>query len=100
MVDVYVAIELARSNCLWGAWALSEAPGEIGIAAASARIGATRAFELAAAEMLQMHGGIGFTWEHDCHLFYRRAKHDAVVLGSAHHWREKLAQRLLTRQAA
>ena len=50
--------------------------------------------------MVQMHGGIGFTWEHDCHLFYRRAKYDAVVLGSVHHWQEKLVQRLLTRRAA
>ena len=100
MVDVYVAIELARSNCLWGAWALSEQASDLGIAACSARISATRAFELAAVEMVQMHGGIGFTWEHDCHLFYRRAKHNAVVLGSAHHWREKLVQRLVDRQAA
>jgi len=100
MVDVYVAIELARSNCLWGAWALSEEAKEIGIAACSARISASRAFELAAAEMLQMHGGVGFTWEHDCHLFYRRAKHDAIVLGATHHWREKLVQRLSRREAA
>lgn len=100
MADVYVAIELARSNCLWGAWALSEMANELGIAACSARISAIQAFELAAVEMLQMHGGIGFTWEHDCHLFYRRAKHDAVVLGSTHHWREKLVQRLVKQQAA
>ncbi len=100
MVDVYVAIELARSNCLWGAWALGQETGEIGIAAASARISATRAFELAAVEMVQMHGGIGVTWEHDCHLFYRRAKHDAVLLGSAQHWREQLVQRLMSRHAA
>jgi alkylation response protein AidB-like acyl-CoA dehydrogenase len=100
MVDVYVAIELARSNCLWGAWALSEEADDIGVAACSARISATRAFELAATEMVHLHGGIGFTWEHDCHLFYRRAKHDAVVLGSAHQWRETLVQRLASRQAA
>jgi alkylation response protein AidB-like acyl-CoA dehydrogenase len=100
MVDVYVAIELARSNCLWGAWALSEDAGDLGLAACSARISATRAFELAATEMVQMHGGVGFTWEHDCHLFYRRAKHDAVVLGSVSHWQEKLVQRLENRLAA
>ena len=100
MVDVYVAIELARSNCLWGVWALSAGASDLGLAACSARISATRAFELAVVEMMQMHGGVGFTWEHDCHLFYRRAKHDAVVLGSAHLWREKLVQRLVGRQAA
>ncbi len=100
MVDIYVAIELARSNCLWGAWALSEEARDIGVAACTARVSATRAFELAATEMVQMHGGIGFTWEHDCHLFYRRAKYDAVVLGSAHHWRERLVRRLESRRAA
>jgi acyl-CoA dehydrogenase len=100
MVDVYVAIELARSNCLWGAWALNETASDLGLAACSARISATRASEVAAVEMIQMHGGIGFTWEHDCHLFYRRAKHNAVALGSAHHWRDKLVQRLVSRQAA
>jgi acyl-CoA dehydrogenase len=100
LVDVYVAIELARSNCLWGASALSEEASDLDLAACSARISATRAFELAAVEMVQMHGGIGFTWEHDCHLFYRRAKHSAVVLGSAHRWREQLAQRLVSRRAA
>jgi alkylation response protein AidB-like acyl-CoA dehydrogenase len=100
MVDVYVAIELARSNCLWGAWALSGEASDLGLAACSARISATRAFELAAVEMVQMHGGVGFTWEHDCHLFYRRAKHNAVVLGSAHHWRDTLVQRLVSQHAA
>ncbi len=99
MVDVYVALELARSNCLWGAWALSEETTEIDVAACSARISASRAFDLAAAEMLQMHGGVGFTWEHDGHLFYRRAKHDALVLGATHAWAEKLVQRLIRRAA-
>jgi alkylation response protein AidB-like acyl-CoA dehydrogenase len=99
MVDVYVALELARSNCLWGAWALSGGTTEIDVAACSARISASRAFDLAAAEMLQMHGGIGFTWEHDCHLFYRRAKHDALVLGATYSWGEKLVQRLIRRAA-
>ena len=47
-----------------------------------------------------MHGGVGFTWEYDCHLFYRRAKHLAVALGSPAHWREKLVQRLIAKQAA
>ena len=100
MADLYVAIELAKSNCFWAAWALSENNPELAIAAPAARVSATEAFDLAAVEMVQMHGGVGFTWEYDCHLFYRRAKHQAVALGSPAHWREKLVQRLIAKQAA
>jgi alkylation response protein AidB-like acyl-CoA dehydrogenase len=100
MADLYVAIELAKSNCFWAAWALSTDSAELGIAAPAARVSATEAFDLAAVEMVQMHGGVGFTWEYDCHLFYRRAKHQAVALGSPAHWREKLVQRLIAKQAA
>jgi alkylation response protein AidB-like acyl-CoA dehydrogenase len=100
MADIYVAIELARANCYYGAWALSNDAEELGVSACNARVSATQAFELATVEMIQMHGGVGYTWEYDCHLFYRRSKHDAVVLGSPTHWREKLIQRLLTKRAA
>ncbi len=100
MADLYVSIELAKSNCYWGAWALSENNPELAIAACAARVSATEAFDLSAVEMVQMHGGVGFTWEYDCHLFYRRAKHQAVALGSPAHWREKLVQRLIAKQAA
>ena len=100
MADLYVAIELAKSNCFWAAWALSEDNPELALAAPAARVSATEAFDTAAVEMVQMHGGVGFTWEYDCHLFYRRAKHQAVSLGSPAHWREKLVQRLIAKQAA
>lgn len=100
MADLYVKIELAKSNCFWAAWALSENNPELALAAPSARVAATDAFDTAAVEMVQMHGGVGFTWEYDCHLFYRRAKHQAVALGSPAHWREKLVQRLIAKQAA
>jgi alkylation response protein AidB-like acyl-CoA dehydrogenase len=55
---------------------------------------------LAAEEMVQMHGGVGYTWEFDCHLFYRRAKLLALALGSPRLWREKLIRRLDARRAA
>ena len=100
MADLYAALELARSNAYYGAWALSHDAPELGVAACSARVSATEAFELAAQEMVQMHGGVGFTWEYDCHLFYRRSRHDAVVLGSTAHWREKLVQRLVAGRGA
>jgi acyl-CoA dehydrogenase len=44
--------------------------------------------------MIQMHGGVGFTWEYDCHLFYRRARSLAHALGTPNEWREKLVARL------
>ena len=47
-----------------------------------------------------MHGGVGYTWEYDCHLFYRRAKQMGAVLGGASLWREKLIQRLVSKRAA
>jgi acyl-CoA dehydrogenase len=100
MADIYVAIELAKSNCFWGAWALAGNEPDLVLAAPAARVAATQAFEKAAVEMVQMHGGVGFTWEYDCHLFYRRSKHLAVALGTPAHWREKLVQRLAAKQAA
>ena len=45
-------------------------------------------------EMIQMHGGVGYTWEYDCHLFYRRAKLLGLALGTAHQWRDQLIDRL------
>ena len=100
MADMYVALELARSNSYYGAWALSHGAEELPVAACSSRISATDALELIAEEMIQMHGGVGYTWEYDCHLFYRRAKQLSAVLGGATLWREKLIQRLVSKRAA
>jgi len=94
LADLYVEIELARSNAYYGAWALSNDSPELGKAACGARASASDAFELASQEMIQLHGGVGYTWEFDCHLFYRRAKWLASILGSASQWRENLMQRL------
>jgi acyl-CoA dehydrogenase len=92
--DLYVEIELARSNAYYGAWALSTGSPELATAACGARASATDAFERASQEMIQLHGGVGYTWEFDCHLFYRRAKFLGAWLGSANQWREHLIQRL------
>ena len=94
MSELYGAIGLARSNCFYGAWALANDAGDLGIAAATARVSPSDAFNLAAVEMIQMHGGVGFTWEYDCHMFYRRAQHLGLMLGSASEWRDKLVERL------
>ncbi len=94
IADMYVAIELARSNAYYGAWALENDSPELGTAACGARASASDALERCATEMIQMHGGVGYTWEYDCHMFYRRAKLLGLALGSASEWREKLIQRL------
>jgi len=100
LVDVYVGIELARSNAYYGAWALSTEAAELPIAAAAARVSATEAFYVAARENIQTHGGMGFTWEFDCHMYYRRAKLLALSLGSARRWKHELIARIEAARAA
>jgi acyl-CoA dehydrogenase len=99
LVDMYVATELSRSNAYYAAWALSTGAPELPVAAAAARVSATEAFWLSAKENIQTHGGMGFTWEFDCHLYYRRAKLLALALGSARHWKHELIARLEARVA-
>jgi alkylation response protein AidB-like acyl-CoA dehydrogenase len=94
LADMYIKNELARANCYYGAWALSSGAKELPIAAAGARISATQAYHFASKENIQTHGGIGFTWEHDCHLFYRRSKLLSLVLGSLHSWKDRLITHL------
>ncbi|ARU06479.1 acyl-CoA dehydrogenase [Comamonas serinivorans] len=90
LADIYVANELARSNAYFGCWALANGPAELALAAATARVSATQAFNFAARENIQTHGGMGFTWEMDCHLFLRRSASLAALLGSAGYWKEEV----------
>ncbi len=99
LADLWCEIELARSNAYYGAWALSNEAPELGVAACSARIQATRALDAVSVDMVQIHGGVGYTWEYDCHLFYRRAKLLGSALGSARSWKHKLIDRLRARPA-
>jgi alkylation response protein AidB-like acyl-CoA dehydrogenase len=94
MADLYTALELARANAYYAAWALSAGSPELGESAACARVAATDSYQLATVESIQLHGGIGFTWESDCHLFYRRAQWLAAALGTADVWRERLVREL------
>ncbi len=97
LADIYVAVELARSNAYYGAWALATEAAELPVAAAVARIAACEAGWLATKENIQTHGGMGFTWQFDCHLSYRRAKLLALGLGSAREWKHRLIQELRAR---
>ncbi len=99
LADIYVSTEIARSHAYFGAWALSTGAAELGFAAASARVAASEAYGLAAKENIQTHGGMGYTWDVDCHLFYRRAKLLAVQAGGPAIWREKLVRGLEQRNA-
>ena len=100
LADMYVSATLARSNCYYGAWALSTDAGELPEAAATARISATQAFQHCAKNNIQVHGGMGFTWEFDCHLYYRRANVLALSLGSLTYWENQLIDRMRFRNAS
>ena len=100
LADVFVANEVLRANAYYGAWALSTDAPELPVAAAAARVAACQAYWLASKENIQTHGGIGFTWEADCHFYYRRARHLALVIGAARDWKRRLTTRLEHRLAA
>lgn len=100
LADMYVSATLARSNCYYGAWALSTNAGELPEAAATARISATQAFQHCVKQNIQVHGGMGFTWEFDCHLYYRRSNALALSLGSLSYWEDQLIERMRKKNAA
>jgi len=100
LADMYVSATLARSNCYYGAWALSTNASELPEAAAAARISATQAFQHCAKNNIQVHGGMGFTWEFDCHMYYRRSNATALALGSLSYWEDALIDRMRKRNAA
>jgi len=100
LADMYVSATLARSNSYYGAWALSTNSSELPEAAAAARISATQAFQHCAKNNIQVHGGMGFTWEFDCHMFYRRANATALGLGSLSYWEDQLIDRMRKKNAA
>ena len=90
LANMYVATTLARSNCYYGAWALARNSAELPLAAAIARVSATQADRQCARDAIQVHGGMGFTREADCHLRYRRANLLAVALGALPQWEDRL----------
>lgn len=100
LADMYVLNELARSNAYFGAWALSTNAPDLPEAAAGARISATDAFHNASKENVQTHGGMGFTWELDCHLYYRRSKTLSLALGASRVWKDRLVNHLEKKNVA
>ena len=100
LADMYVSATLARSNGYFGAYALSTGSADLGEAAATVRVSATKAFQHCAKNNIQVHGGMGFTWAMDCHLFYRRSNLLALTLGGQNEWEDKLIDRLRAKNAA
>lgn len=100
LAEMYVKNEVARSNCFYGAWAVSTDAPELPEAAAAARVAASEAYWFASKENIQTHGGMGFTWEVDCHLYLRRSKLLALQAGGPKVWKEKLVLALETSNIA
>jgi acyl-CoA dehydrogenase len=100
LASILAKVELAKCNALYAAQALAEDRPDLKAAAAAARIGSTQAYEIAARENLHFHGGIGFTWEANCHFHYRRARLLALNLGSVEVWNDRLIDALAADNAA
>ncbi|HZP44917.1 MAG TPA: acyl-CoA dehydrogenase family protein [Candidatus Binataceae bacterium] len=90
--NMMVDVEGARSAIYYAAWAVSNEVPEAPVAAAVAKAAASDAYRRVAAEGIQCHGGIGFTWDHDLHLYFKRAKASEFTFGDATYNRELIAQ--------
>jgi alkylation response protein AidB-like acyl-CoA dehydrogenase len=95
IVDAYVAVELARSLAYWGAWCVSVGDDDAELAVAAAKSQAAEAAVLACETSIQAHGGIGFTWEHPLHRYYKRALWLEGALGYGREHRAEIAASLL-----
>jgi alkylation response protein AidB-like acyl-CoA dehydrogenase len=95
LVDGYVAVELARSLAYWAAWAVAEDDEQADLAVAAAKSQAGEAAVLACEKSIQAHGGIGFTWEHPLHRYYKRALWLEGALGYGREQRAEIAASLL-----
>jgi alkylation response protein AidB-like acyl-CoA dehydrogenase len=92
--DMLVQVESAKSAAYYAGWAASERNDELPIVAPLAKSYCSDAYFFCASENIQVHGGIGFTWEHDAHLYFKRAKTDQLLFGDSSRWRLLLADRL------
>jgi alkylation response protein AidB-like acyl-CoA dehydrogenase len=98
--DMLVDVEGMRSSVYWAAWCIGADDRDRSVAASTAKIWSSDASKRVMASGLQVHGGIGFTWEHDLHLFLKRAQLDQVTFGDASFHRERLAALLRPRVEA
>jgi alkylation response protein AidB-like acyl-CoA dehydrogenase len=92
--DMLLEVESAKSAAYYAGWAAAEDNDELPVVASLAKAYCSEAYFHASAENIQIHGGIGFTWEHDAHLYFKRAKSSELLLGDPTYHREQLAQRI------
>ena len=92
--DMLLEVESARSAAYYAMWAAADRSDELPAVASLAKAYCSDAYFHAAAENIQIHGGIGFTWQHDAHLYYKRAKSSELLFGDPTYHRELLAQRI------
>ena len=88
--DMYALTESARSATYYAAWTIDEGAPDAARAAATAKVASSEASRHVTTGSIQVHGGVGFTWEHDAHLYYRRGRFCETFLGDASHWRERV----------
>ena len=93
--DMYVWTESSRSAALYAAWMLNSGEAGAATAVSVAKMYASDAAREVASRTIQVHGGMGFTWENDCHLYYRRAKASEVMLGDGTFHRDRIARMLV-----
>ena len=95
LADMMIEIEQARSAVYWAACAVDEGSDEAELAVHSAKSFAADTYFMCAGNLIQLHGGIGFTWEHDAHLYFKRARAIQSMLGSGNWHRERIASMIL-----
>ncbi len=100
LTEVLRLLENARGLGYYAGWARADKPEEFPLAASAARSAAGRALDFAARSMINVHGGIGATWEHDAPLFFRRAQLSRRLLGGTHDSTDRVAERTLAGAAA
>ncbi len=95
LADLLVDLEHARSTAYHAVWALSDGSDDPALAVSIAQATSSAALSKIAADAIQVHGGIGFTWEHQAHLYFKRATTDAALLGTAEQHRSRVAELVL-----
>jgi alkylation response protein AidB-like acyl-CoA dehydrogenase len=92
--DMLTEAEAARSAAYYGLWALAADSEDVPLAASLAKVYCSAAYAKIVGDLIQVHGGIGFTWEHPAHLYFKRAKTSEVLFGTPAYHRDLLAVRL------
>jgi len=94
---MFIEVECARSIMYWAAWAVDQDVTEAALAVSMAKAWCSDMYRRVTADALQVHGGIGFTWDHDIHLYLKRAKTVEYTLGDADYHRELVAREMQSR---